>query len=279
MFDATRFARLARAHWAEHRRGYAWFLGAVVMLHFVLVLILLSTEKGYTAFTTDSQGGMFWSGLFVTAPIFAARHFQALARPGPELVALMRPASTFEKWLLALLIIAVAYPIAYHVAFLVCDAPATWIARAQADTARARELAQVALAAQADAAATAAGHCECKPPSYAVYTVFGEMPLPVGALLSILALQGFAVLGSVVFRASPFLKTLLVGFLVLLATIFVCVLFEVDSGPFFDYWHAEKVVRFPLSALQSVLYPLTWIAVPVLLWLAAFLALREREVA
>ena len=272
MFSAARFARLARAEWVENRRAWAGFLGIVVILHFVLVLILLAGDRPWGAFTTNAQAGMFWAGLFLTAPVFAARHFQALGRPGPALVALMRPATAFEKWLLAVLVVGVAYPLAYHLAFYICDVPATWIAANEA----AQELAQ--RGAHTDARSLGIP----EPEQFAIYhllKVSESDPALAGLLLSLTTLQAFAVAGSLVFNHWPFLKTLLTGFLILLASILVTTVFDSHPDKFLGYWSFAPAEWEPvLPGWAMVAYPAVWIAVPTLLWLAAFLALREREV-
>ena len=48
MFDLHRFARLAAAEWAEKRRAWTGFLAALVIVHFVLVLVAFARPDGYT---------------------------------------------------------------------------------------------------------------------------------------------------------------------------------------------------------------------------------------
>jgi hypothetical protein len=265
MFDLQRFARLAAATWAENRRAWAWFLGVVVMLHFVLVLIQLADGSGYDTLTVDGQEGTFLFGLYLTAPIFAARYFQGLARPGSALLLLMRPASVFEKWLLAVLVVAVAYPIAFQLAFYLCDVPAFFIADAQFDRFAARIVSS---------------------PNYEIekwreggrlFFLFADTPRGdlIETGLTVTAFQAFAMLGALVFRTMPFIKTLVAAFVVLLACVLAAIAFDGDPSPFFSYW-THDVYR---SSLQRLFLPVVWIAVPMLLWIATFLALREREVA
>src|SRR5207342_1092026 len=97
MFDLHRFGRLARAHWAETWRKYAWFLAAGVLLHLVISIICFAGKKGFTAFSTDGQTALYFSGLFVLTPIFAGRYFLPMSNRASALLALMRPASAFEK--------------------------------------------------------------------------------------------------------------------------------------------------------------------------------------
>jgi hypothetical protein len=273
MFDLRRFARLAAAEWVENRRAWAWFLGVVVIIHFVIVLVQSTGDDPYRNFSNDAQAAVFLAGLFVTAPVFAARYFQALSAPGPALLALLRPASTLEKWVLMVLVVAIAYPVAYHLAFYICDLPATLVAQAQA----ADELARL----QPDADAWL--RASLQPEKYRLFHFGDEDPVDWRGWLSIAlvltTLQAFAVAGSVVFRRMPFLKTLLAGFLVLLACLLVTTVFDSSPGPLFEYWRLAGPSAQALTPVQRLVFPLAWFAVPGLLWLATFLGLREREVA
>jgi hypothetical protein len=247
-----------------------------VMLHFVAVLIVLSGDRNpFLGLTREGQAGFFMVGLYLTAPVFAARYFQALANPAPALLALMRPASTFEKWLLALLVVGVAYPLAFHLAFYVCDLPAMLYAQGQAEAAHAAMLAEHG----ADVAADLAEAIEEKG-GYTPFWIFGlERHVLVPTLLAIAALQGFAVAGTVVFRRWPFVKTLLAGFVVLLGVLLFAAVLEGDPDVLFDYWTNAAKNPLALTAAQHLLMPAAWIAVPALLWLAAWRGLREREIA
>ncbi|KFN43671.1 hypothetical protein [Arenimonas oryziterrae] len=267
MFKLTRFRRLAAAHWAEQWRTYAWFLGIGVIVHFVLVLILLLPDDGFRALSTGGQAAFFYTGLYLTAPIFAGRYFQAMTRPESSLVLLMRPASSFEKWLLAFLVVAVAYPLAYILAYNVCNIPAGLIAAAQAHN---------AYVLSAAAGNDNLGYL-LKPENFELYFVWEHIDRAYlwMVILSLGALQGFAVLGSLYFRAMPFIKTILAAFFVLLAVIFLASVLSTQPDLFFGYWSSV----WELPTWQSTLFAAAWVGVPVLLWIACLFALREREIA
>jgi hypothetical protein len=276
MLDPRRFWRLAMAEWAENRRGWAWFLGAVVIIHFVLVLALLAGEESYRAFDLEGQTAVFLIGLFLTGPVFAARYFQAVSRPGPALLALMRPASAFETWLLGFVVVVVAYPLAYHLVFYVCDVPATLVAAQRA----AAELGALPPPTTDDSMRWA--RASLAPEHYRFFTLPRADIGPGGyafLVTAFVAVQAFAMTGALLFRRMPFIKTMLAGFFVLLACVLVAALFDSDPDKFFDYWTELASAHPNLTPAQRIVFPATWIGVPVLLWLAAFLALREREVA
>jgi hypothetical protein len=269
MFDFDRFARLAVAHWAEHRRSYAWFLGIGVVLHAVLLLLSFAGKDGFAMFSTDGQQGIHVIGLFVLTPIFAGRYFLAMADRRAALLTLMRPASTLEKWLLAVLVVMVLYPLAFTVAYFLCDIPAWLISRARA----AHRLAELGLEHGADSWEVR----KLAPEQFQLYVPFANLGWRrTAALLLILAtFQAFAMLGSLTFRAVPFIKTLLAAVLLVLLMVLVTSVFDSEPGLLFGYWDRTNL----LSPLQKLVYPALWCLVPAGLWLACLLALREREIA
>lgn len=270
MFDAARFSRLAKAHWAEHRRAYAWFIGIGIMVHFVLLLAVMSGKNGFSALASDGQSVFYFLGLYTTAPIFAARYFQQMSARESALLVLMRPASALEKWLLAFMFVAIAYPLVYTLAFYVCNIPAWLIAKAQMQQAL-----QLAIANDA----TATGYGMLDPDRYKLFFVLNEVENKRGLIaigLSLASFQAFAVLGSLYFRAMPFIKTILAAFLILLLVIGLVAVFESRPDVFFGYWQQGSHM---LTQQQRALYPVAWAGVPILLWLSCLLALREREVA
>lgn len=261
MFNLSRFLLLANAHWTEYRKAYAWFVGIGIMIHFVLLLIIFIDSNGFRNLSTDGQGVIYFCGLFLTAPIFAARYFQLMSKRESALIILMRPASVFEKWLLAFLLVALVYPVVYTLAFYICDIPAWLLAKAQAQSVTADPI-----------------YAKYDPEKYELFFVLKHVKNSgdlTGIVLSLTVLQAFAVLGSLYFRAMPFIKTILFAFFILLASIFISVLCNSRVDSIFNYWGTDR----DLSALQQFIYPFMWISLPLLLWGSCYFALKEREVA
>jgi hypothetical protein len=275
MFDFDRFARLAVAHWAEYRRQYAWFLGIGMILHAAIALMSFTNTEGFRMFDTDGQEVLHQVGLFLLTPIFAGRYFQAMADRRAALLNLMRPASTLEKWLLAVLVVVVLYPLAYTVAYYVVDIPAWLVSRERA----ADYLAALAARPDGPGANTMSFDMgsQVRPEKFALFVPLGHTKRGdvVSFVLWLVAVQGFAMLGSLTFRTVPFIKTLLAGFLFVLLALMAASAFGSRPDLFFSYWHTTR----QLSAWQQVVYPAVWFLVPGLLWAACFLALREREIA
>jgi hypothetical protein len=265
MFDWQRFSRLALAHWIEYRKAYAWFIGIGIMIHFVLLLIIFIDNSGYRTLSTDGQEGTYYAGLFLTAPIFAARYFQLMSRRESALIILMRPASVFEKWLLAFLIIALLYPVLYSLAFYVCNIPAWLIAKSHAQQILAANITTNSYAEKYD------------PANYELFFVLKHIRNGsdlIAIALSLTILQSFAVLGSLYFKAMPFIKTMVLAFFILLVSIFISTFFGGSVDTVFDYWSTQRT----MSPLQAFMYPFMWTSLPMLLWLSCYFALKEREV-
>lgn len=269
MFDPKRFLRLARAQWAEQRRAYLWFIGIGVMVHFVVLLLLMSLGRVATnsLLAKDGQLAIYLVGLYLTAPIFAARYFIAMSRPDAAGVLLMRPASVVEKWLLAGVVILVAYPLAYTLAFQVCNVPAALLAQA------AHEAYLLSPEAKSDDQALLAYMGEFG--VMAPWKAFEHWRALLTIVLSLAALQGFAVLGSLYFRTMPAIKTVLVAFVLLLVILLVTGLADARPDHFLGYWEESTEA----IGWRGVFHPVAWFAIPGLLWLGALFALREREVA
>ncbi|HTA64052.1 MAG TPA: hypothetical protein VK753_00985 [Xanthomonadaceae bacterium] len=271
MFELRRFTRLARAHWAESWRRYAWFLAAGVLLHGVISIVCFAEEDGFTAFDTHGQTGFYFTGLFVLTPIFASRYFLPMSNRASALLALMRPASTFEKWLLAALTVAVLYPLAYTLAFYLIDVPDQWLASAQARH-------QALHLAQEIARHPLRNGVDPFKPDYSLvapWAMFGNWREAVGILLLLCSLQGIALFGSLYFRTVPLIKTVLSCLLLLLVCVLLSSAFHSRPDLVLGYWDRQRT----LSSLQEILYPTLWLVFPGLFWLAGFLALKEREIA
>lgn len=271
MFELRRFGCLARAHWAESWRKYAWFLAAGVLLHLVISIIYFATNRGFAAFDTHGQTDFYFVGLFVLTPIFAGRYFLPMATRASALLALMRPASVFEKWLLAVLIVAVLYPLAYTLAFYLIDAPDQWLAYGQAKH-------QALLQALDSVKHPVGDRSTGLKPDYSLvapWGLFDDWHQAAGTLLLLCSLEGIAIFGSLYFRTVPFIKTVLSCLLLLLVTMLLSTVFHSQPDVLLAYWGHKR----PLFPLQELFYPALWLAFPGLFWLASFLALKEREIA
>lgn len=269
-FDPGRFGRLWRAHWAESWREYLWFalMGAIINLIF-LVLLFASEAKGtMSSFELNGQRVWYVFGLFISAFIFAGRHFRRLAEPGVALITLMRPASHLEKWLLAFLLVAICYPLAYTVVYCAMNYPVVELARQHFFSNK--------------------GCLECDHANvdFRIFVPFFSVSdsalsgqwlhikQQVFSMLLLWSGQGLLLGGTLFFRRSPILRTLL--------ALFVLGVGLVALGPtptMGGFWSATGKEVVPFSALEMAVSLVLWAGLPLLLWLSALFHLKNRELA
>ncbi|MFZ3001555.1 MAG: hypothetical protein WA071_14600 [Undibacterium umbellatum] len=267
-FSPTRFGRLLRAHWAEKWREYAWFVAVLVMLDLIFMAIFFSSDRHTLLRQFQFVGQMQWylTGLFFSGIIFAGRYFKYLLNPGASLVALMRPASVFEKWLMAFLVISVFYPLAYTLLYMLLNYPAVQVAKAMAF--------QV-------------GSCESCNYDFRVYFPLLTKQLAevsskdarmfmTGQVFFFVILstaQAFIASGTAYFKRSPVLRTLLVLFLLFIISIWTETLPQLGIFALnFDEVQTYSTSEYGLSLAL-------WLGLPALLWAALYFHIKEREVA
>ena len=261
-FDINRFGRLLRAHWAESWREYAWFAGALVMLDLIAIAISFSTESSHVFWPFQYKGQATWymTGLSLSAVIFAGRYFKYLLNPGASLIALMRPASVFEKWLMAFLVISIFYPLVYSMIYTLLNYPAVQVAKALA---------------------TQAADCKGCSTDFRFYfplltSDLTENPL-VSQLFSFICLSSAQALiagGTVYFKRSPVLRTVFGAFLLFVISAWIGS--TPQSGTFIRQYGEDMM---PYGTTEYVLSWGLWLGLPVLLWTALFFHIKEREVA
>jgi hypothetical protein len=256
------------ALWVEQRRGWGWFL-FVGSLLLALVYLFAASIGGASAFTTEAQEVFYVIALFMSAPVFAGRYFLAMGRTEAALLVLMRPASTFEKWLLALLVVAIGYPLAFSVAFELVNVPAWLMARASA----AEQFATAAAAGDQAMAMT-----RFAPENFRLFVPWDIGPDDAHVIPAIflwmLGMQGFAVLGSLHFHGMALLKTILAAFVLMIVLSMLSALTGGTPETVLTLWNVDA----ELSRGNTVVALLFWFGVPGLLWLAAYFALQEREI-
>lgn len=271
LFDGLRFGRLWRAHWAENWREYAWFAGVAAMVDLIFIIIYFSadsSDRSFRTFQFDGQITWYTIGLFLSSLVFAARHFKHLASPGSALIALMRPGSHVEKCLLTFLVVSVLYPLVYTLAYSVLNFPVVQLAKAL----------YVAPACKA-----------CVPPAapdFSFFIPFLTAGIPINTdsappfsffkpqvfvMLGLWTWQALIVGGTVFFKRSPVLRTVLLLFLLTISLVWL-------GGPKMGaFWSGTDDELIPYTALESGLALAQWLGLPTLAWLAVFFHIKERE--
>ncbi len=277
IWDAARFGRLLRAHMAQSRRAYLWFAGVVAIVDVILLVLMLALatkDSGgalFYSFDSDSQTMWFWVGLYITGIIFATRYFEGLSNPGATLVMLMRPASVSEKWLLAVLVVGVGFPLAFAALYAVLHLPFVMLAQT--------------LYVVPD------GYHR-NPPDFRIYVPFFSTLASavdarqthndlVGQMIGWLvftSLQAFCLSGKVFFKRAAVLKMALVAFFVLLLIFILGVVSDLSFSHVTSYWHIDPTSGLRFTFWETVLAQMVLFGVPLMLWGVVFLNLQEREV-
>lgn len=275
-FDASRFGRLMRSHWAENRRTYGWFAAVAAIVDVIVIALFFAASASshrYEAFGFESQVVWFTTGLFITAPIFSARYFDNLGSSGAALVTLMRPASIFEKWLMAFLWVGVLFPLAYTALYVLLHLPMVTLA----------QVLQLPHDPQNTYSST---------PDFYFYIPFLRhsarvveaadlqqfLMTELFIALLISGLQAFCVASKVYFKKAAALKTALLAFVLMLLVFGVPAVLDLNPMRFATYWLYSHEQGVQFSVWERVLALAVLPGVPVLLWWVVYVNLQEREV-
>lgn len=264
MFSMQRFLQLAAVQWAEHGRSYLWFVAIGVGVHLCVWLLLTSGGTRMEQYFLGIQEAIFTGGYLITGALFALRYFSPLSSRDSALTSLMRPASSFEKVLLAFVVVALLYPIAYVIAFQICNVPGALLGE------KARDVLLTGPSVDAYESTY------LRDSDYGPYQPFADatdMAQNVQLMLGGLFIQALIVAGTVHFRRVAWLKTTVAVFvlLVLLLPLLVTV-----TGASVDEIFVTGRTR--TEALFVKLWlAVIWVGVPLLLWASVYILLRERE--
>ena len=286
MFSARRFSRLVAVHWAERWRSYVWLLVGVVVLHLLAILTVTSAGTSPETYSLVNQQVLFYLGFALSSGWLAAGMLAGLSRQGAAIILLMRPASAFEKWLLALLVICVVHPLAYTLVFQVFGYPAALLAEQAGEALQQARLAEEQAVQAAKMAAMAGKDVlwmsfdgDVPRQGHYLPIVWPEqrlgIPLEELYLWSLVsAVSGLVVAGTLYFRRWAVFKavaTVAVTMMVLIPLLVVATsaylerLFWVDNN-----W----ITPLPLIWIIAI-----WVGIPALVWFGNLGLLKSREVA
>lgn len=275
VFSPARFARLWQAHWAESARCYLWFFVVLALLNAVaLTLSMQDREHVYYMMRLPMQETWYGWGLFISGIVFATRYFECFSSKGSALIALMRPASAFEKWFLALLVVGLLYPLAYSLAYALMNYPVVAYAQAHVDpTVNGRGLGNFGIYLPFTAIQPQTHN---NPTPHEIAVVASQEWITAFQYLAATAL---CLGGRVFFHRAAVLKTWLVAAGMFLLTIVSDVFLQVNIHSAARYWLSIQVPPNPVfnAANSAVAFGLLFIA-PLVLWLALLLHIQEREV-
>ncbi len=259
LFHLPRFWQYARAHFSEKKRAYFWHFAVIAMLYFFILLMAKDDYK------THLQGNFYYMGLISTGFVFALRYFSDLARPESGLLALMRPASSTEKWLLAVIVTMIVYPIVYTLLFLLITYPSS-------------------------IASVHAHSNALKNHNYYNYQLFipfkhlvmdfytGEITnaLEQGFLWCFfLGANSYALTTSILFKRFPVIKSAALGFIFFFCCVSMAMIGNSEIEKIYKYWFTINDYEFNLQAF--LLGIMLWFIAPTLMLIASYFAMQERE--
>lgn len=251
MFDLQRFLRLARVQWAERGREYLWFFGIGIIVHGLVWLLITEAGDSLSGYSNDVQQFVYISGYLICGVLFAGLHFSALNRRESALTVLMRPASTFEKFLLTILIVGIAFPVVFTICFQVCNVPGALLAK-------------VVQLSQSPEYPRATGPF--------IPFINGE-GIEGALFLGLTTLQALVIAGVLYFRRFAWLKTGVALFVLLFIMIPLLVMIGESN---IDMLISDDS-RWAVDGFFRLWRWVLWIGVPGLLWLSSYFLLRERE--
>ena len=273
VFSPGRFARLARLQWQEQGRGWCMFALVLAVLLLLMGGVALSTGHGGGVMTGE-QSVVYLAGLLLSGYLFAHQVLGVWRSREASLQYMMRPASTFEKWLLTALSLLLFYPLLYTAVFVAIYSVVGEVAY------------RTALAA-AQASARAAESVNAA--DFATFVPFrryvSEFPVLSSAAqlawgLVYAALMAYAALGLVYFRRHAALRTLVTAIALLVLTLLLLTGISASVNPHaLGAWLLSGDERLRLPAAALAFSWAVWAGVPLLLWASSYRALRERDLA
>jgi hypothetical protein len=252
-FNLSRFGLLFRKHTTEHIKTYLMALGVLLGSLFLVI--------GWVAYIDprpmrEVEQTLFFAFFLMGAgTIFTSTVFANLSGKSRAIATLMLPASQLEKYLVGWLYSFVLFLLVYTASFYLV----------------------INLVLALD------------PQPTELVNIFKEKNFASAMLLMYALLHGIAIWGAVAFEKLAFIKTafafFIVVFLVLVINYFALEwMFGRDlqnAVPFSEVRFQEKDHFYdikPSEIAQNSLMGLSWVLIGMLLWLASFVRLKEKQI-
>ncbi len=248
VFKLSRFWQLCVAKFGEKKRQTGWFIAVIAMIYFLLIMLVIVEDSVYKF---EAQMFFYFAGLLTTGFVFSARYFSDFDQQNSALIAIMQPASVFEKWLLAVITVVIIYPVIYTVIYVFMTLPAAFL---WTDISEANETNILFLPFM----------------NYSDIDAFTFMP----CWLAYQAICAYSLMTSVKFKKHPLLKTFVLAFCLLLLFSLFTILFNTRLEVFFSYFF-EYMPK--ISVQVYIANFLFWVLPSLTLWLASYYAFAKRE--
>lgn len=256
LFSLTRFGRLFQKHTAEHWKSY--LMGAGVLAGALLVVIGFIAYLNGGPPSPSAQSIFFVLFLLGAGFLFTSSIFVDFGEKSRAIAALSLPASHLEKYVVGWLYSYLFFVLAYTGIFFLVDGLLLSIMRNGEQPA-------------------------------AMLNLFSPEEKTYGVFLLFAALHGVALWGSIFFEKLAFIKTAVAFFVVLLVVTFLN--FQVMKSllgtelraslpflgvSFIENQHTFYRVQLP-DTQQNGVIGVVLLALTLLLWLAAYARLREKQ--
>lgn len=269
-FVASRFLALLRVDWAERKRSYYALAAVVLVVHVLFLGLIAAGAPAIRPLEKDTLMTLYYSLLLVFLAAFFCVLFAPLQRQGSALLALVRPASSLEKWLHAVLMLLVAMPLAYTLIFELLYLGVNAIA------AHAEATHYAKLAAEGQKSFN-------KPVGFQWFVPLlgndsqGMAMAQAMYLWLTVVLAGFGAYSLVKFQRAAALKALGLAVVLLLCTLLLLLVSSSEPSVLFEWGKPAVLRRNGWDAwLAQCLF---WLVCPLLLWLASFWAWLEKDLA
>ncbi|MGV3686464.1 MAG: hypothetical protein ACO1NS_12610 [Daejeonella sp.] len=254
-FSSKRFALLFNKHTSEHLGTFS--MAVMVLFGILLSIVLFFSLTGSALVSVKFQQDIFFLFLFIAGTVFTSNDFVDLGNKKKASIALMLPASHFEKFLIAWIFSFLALAIVYVGIFYLVMFVASSVMQLQGKV-------------------------------FEIYNLTTDPISTAWIFLIFMALHSIAYAGSVYFERLHYVKTALVFFGMLMLVIVlnksvVALILNNDVMtplPFFRASVMENGERFflDITKRQRLLLMSAPVLFAVALWTAAYYRLKEKEI-
>ena len=271
-FSTARFMALLRVDMAERWRSYAAFMAVTLVIHVLVLITVFGNSRDLSPMGYSSQSAAYYGFLLAFGAAFACLLFAPLQRQGAALLTLVRPASRLEKWLHAVVMMLLLFPLVYTLGFWLTYVPVNALAAVSEARMAAREAAM-------GNTVTVDGFQWFVPMLFHADGYRSGLGVQWLFVWSYWVLCGFAAFALVLFHRAAAIKALGVALVLGLLTILA-----LSMGPGTGdmdglmMWLSAKQ-RAQMGALEIVTCLLFWLVTPALVWWASYRAWVERDLA
>ncbi len=244
IFHLPRFWQYARAHFSEKKCAYFWHFVIISMLYYPASKLLYSN----TFLANRLHILLYFIGLFFTGGVFTLRYFAGLSKNPSAITLLMQPASCFEKWLLAIVTILLAYPVCYSLCFTLMTA--------------------IEFGGEHPLVT------ELWLPLFGVYNPqLHALNENIAYWVMYAFIMGYALATTIQFKRFPIIKSISLGFALFLVCLWMQITIQPDGTVIGFFFAGNRIEGISVWLVGIIV----WVIPPVLLWAASFRALKERD--